>query len=454
MNKTNFGIYTLVLLIVLVGMAYFGGLPSPDEMPVFMFGTVVLVGFSLAILGLAWYFLFRPLPENYAISPSPLSPFVRQGLGLILIISMSLVAVGGAWDEAWHTLYGVPFGEDFFWRPHILIYTGFITLILFSAIILFALLRNGKGTISQRLRSDSLFAYIIFIGLFMVYALPADPIWHEIYGEDLTAFSIPHILLGFIFLLPLIIGVGIFVSSSPKRIWQSIFRFRGIDIPPLFAFIGMQLVLCMLLLSNWELLNLQPNISPTDISRSFPDWLLPVFLVFIGAFIGIMANHSLRYYGVASVIGLISLGFRLLLLRLLDHELQNAPSWIIVLLVYLVIDIFYAIFLRNGTAPKWWQSGIVAGLGMSIFGLPLINMLYPLPEVSLSNLPVMLIASLGGGLLAAWFAQAIGDNLAETPRYLAEESSRMKLVGMTGLVVIATLIFFFWFIMTATPPVL
>jgi hypothetical protein len=154
------------------------------------------------------------------------------------------------------------------------------------------------------------------------------------------------------------------------------------------------------------------------------------------------------------VIGLISLGFRLLLLRLLDHELQNAPSWIIVLLVYLVIDIFYAIFLRNGTVPKWWQSGIVAGLGMSIFGLPLINMLYPLPEVSLSNLPVMLIASIGGGLLAAWFAQAIGDNLAETPRYLAEESSRMKLVGMTGLVVIATLIFFFWFLMTATPPVL
>jgi hypothetical protein len=454
MKKANPGIYAVILLIVLVGLAYLGGLPEPEEMPIFMLGSFILVGFSLAIAGLAWYFLYRPLPANHAISPSPLSPLVRQGLALVLIISMSLVAVGGAWDEVWHSLYGIPFGEDFLWRPHLLIYTGFISLVLFSAIILFSLLRNGKGTISQRLRSDSLFAYIIFIGLFMVYALPADPIWHQIYGEDITAYSIPHVLLSFIFMLPLLLGIGVLVSSSPKRSWQSILRFRWIDTPSIFAFIAIQLVLSMLLASNWEIMTLLNDFPAVVIKNNAPDWLFPVFLVFIGSFIGISANHSLRYYGAASLIGLLGLGFRLLLLRLLGHELQNAPAWLIVLLVFLSIDIFYAIFLRGGTDPKWWQSGLAAGAGMLAFGLPLINKFYPNPEITINNLSLILLAVFGSSLLAACFAQALGDRLAETPRYVAEESAKWKLAGMTSLVFFVAALFFFWFVLTATSPVL
>lgn len=454
MKKTNPAIYAIVLLLALLGLAYLGGLPDADEMPVFAIGASLLVGLGLVIAGLGWYLLYRPLPENYKISSeSPVSPRMRQILAVLLVIMMTMVALGGAWDEAWHVLYGIPFGEDFFWRPHILIYLGLITLVFFAIGLSFVFLRNGKGTLAQRLRSDKLLAYLLFIGLFMVYALPADPIWHQIYGEDLTAFSIPHVMLGFIFVLPLFVAVGLLVSSQPNRNWQSILKMRWLDSVAIVAFVGMQLTLNMLFLTNWEVLTIAGGTPLDDIASMTPDWLFPLLAVFTSAFIAISANHSLRYYGSATLIALLGLGLRLLLLRLLGHELQTAYAWIMALVVHIGVDVAYAAFLRRGNAPKWWQSGLVAGATMAAFGLPIIHNFYPTPEISLNNLPFMLIACFGGALLAAWFAQAIGDYLAENPRHLPENSPKPQFAGVTGLAFLLSVLFVFWFVVTAIPPV-
>ena len=449
MKKSNPGLYAIVLLLALLGLAYYGGLPAPDEMPFFILGSVILVGLSLLIGALGWFLLYRPLPENYKIrTESPLKPFQRQLLGSTLIMSMVLVGLGGVWDEVWHTLYGIPFGEDFFWRPHMLIYAGFIILILLAGLSILVLLRNGKGNLSQRFRADPFIAFTVLVGLYMVYALPADPIWHSIYGEDLTSFSIPHVLLTVMFTLPFLIGTGFIISSNPKSHWRSILSFRLTDTLPILAFVFIQLITFVLFVVNWEVLAISSNMT---IALLFPEWLFPLLLSFSVVFVGISATHSLRYYGAATLIGVLSFGLRLLLLRLLGHELQSANAWLIALVVHLCIDAFY--FLRRGNIPGWWQAGLFAGLGMSIISLPLINSFYPTPETTISNLPFMLLACFAGALLAAWFAQALGDFIADSPRYISEEVPKMRLLAVSGAIFAATLLFFLWFVMTATPPV-
>jgi hypothetical protein len=195
------------------------------------------------------------------------------------------------------------------------------------------------------------------------------------------------------------------------------------------------------------------NTTPiAGITVNVPEWLFPLLVVFVASFVGILANHSLRYYGAATLVGLLSFALRLLLLRLLGHELQSANAWLIALMVHLCIDAFY--FLRRSNIPTWWQSGLLAGLGMSAIGLPMINSFYPTPETTVSNLPFMLLACFGGALLAAWFAQALGDFIADSPRHLSEEAPNTRLLAVSGAIFVATLLFFLWFVITATPPVL
>ena len=56
----------------------------------------------------------------------------REILALILASGGIAIFIAGVWDEIWHRGYGIPFGEDLFWRPHLLMYFGFATATVFS----------------------------------------------------------------------------------------------------------------------------------------------------------------------------------------------------------------------------------------------------------------------------------------------------------------------------------
>ena len=45
-----------------------------------------------------------------------IAPRTRAVLALILASGGIGIAVGAVWDELWHRRYGLPFGEDLFWR--------------------------------------------------------------------------------------------------------------------------------------------------------------------------------------------------------------------------------------------------------------------------------------------------------------------------------------------------
>src|SRR5919108_4209496 len=89
-------------------------------------GLSALVG-ALGLL--AWWLLASPLPPGRRpvgpAAPSERVLRVRRLMAAVVLLSGVLLRVGAPWDELWHRLYGVPFGEDLLWPPHLLLYASF-----------------------------------------------------------------------------------------------------------------------------------------------------------------------------------------------------------------------------------------------------------------------------------------------------------------------------------------
>ncbi len=116
-------------------------------------------------------------------------------MAALLALGSLALMVGGFWDEVWHRKYGLPFGEDLLWRPHLLIYFGLLLPPALAAVSLVQIITRGEGRLPQRLRADPGMSLLVFLGVFLLLNVPADPIWHLIYGEDISAWSLPHLVL-------------------------------------------------------------------------------------------------------------------------------------------------------------------------------------------------------------------------------------------------------------------
>jgi hypothetical protein len=137
-------------------------------------------------------------------------------------VSGLLFITGGLWDEIWHRLYGVSeVLNDFLWPPHKMLYGSMGINAAIVLVALFAGLR-GRGSLLQRLRAEPLIALIGVASAYMMFSAPSDAIWHQIYGLDITAWSLPHILLVGGVALIMITATVIQVSLLPPPIWQSL----------------------------------------------------------------------------------------------------------------------------------------------------------------------------------------------------------------------------------------
>ena len=100
----------------------------------------------------------------------------------------------------WHRSFGLPFGEDLLWRPHLLLYFGFLSVSALAGVALLILLRGSsdlqsRPSLQQRFRAQPVLGLLTLVGGFLIFAIPADPVWHTLYGEDITAWSLPHLIL-------------------------------------------------------------------------------------------------------------------------------------------------------------------------------------------------------------------------------------------------------------------
>ncbi len=441
-------------LAVLLALVRWAGLPSAEVMPLFIAGVAILIVMLFGVSFLAWHLLWRPLPAGHRLPVTgALAAHHRQLLGILLGIAGINIVVGGFWDEVWHRQYGIPFGEDLLWRPHLMLYLGFLLTSALAFGALYVLLRRGKGTLQQRFRSDPIIGLLVLIGGFLIYALPTDPIWHLIYGEDISAWSLPHLLLMLSFMLIILLAVAILLSTAPAKGWTSLVQLRG---SPWLA---------ILLFSFALLVSLQVLATEWDTGSSFvvshrPAWLLPALIISSATLSGVMANHATRAFGAAAAVAFGALLIRLSLMAAFGYDGISADPWLCALAPMVALDIVYALRLRRaGRPPAFWMSGLAALAGMALVSFALINQLFAYPDITLANLPVMLLTSGIAALAAAWLGVGIGDYLATANKQSMDlvvagaEPVAARMRALPAVALVLALAFIVVLITTATPPV-
>jgi hypothetical protein len=443
----------LGVLLVLVLMTHWGGSASPG--PLLVTGIAVLLAAITAYGVLVRWLFFSPLSAATSTAAHRPSADVRQLLAILLVISGAFFVTGGFWDESWHRMFGVPLGEDFFWRPHILIYICLGTINLFALGGLYLVLRQGRGDLRRRFRAQPLLGLLALASGFQVLVTPLDPLWHEVYGLDITAWSLPHILVAVGFMAVMLAAVSVQLSLVPSRGWRTI---RGLRLQELLAGVLMALAMTVLIQFSTAEWDNMLTFDPSDPFFQRPVWLLPVIIAAIAALMGSTATHATRRAGMATVVGLLTLGLRLLLISVFNAGEVGMTAAIHGLLIapLVALDASYAVLLRGRTmgARLIVGGGVAAALAVLVVDLPLIGQWLAYPPVSAETVPWMILMTLLATPGFAWLGARIGQFLESFDRQAETAPAHGSYTWVSLAVFLAALAFVAFFISTAAPPVL
>ncbi len=289
--------------LVLVNIVRWGGTATPGL--TFVLGVAVLIGLILGFTGFLYWLLVTPIKNAVPSKPNAL----LRHLGAVAVLtSGTLMTFSTTWDEAWHRRYGT--GNDFLWMPHIMMYSSFaICSLLASAGILYLVL-TGQGGFRSRARSEPLVALLASVSLFLLFSAPSDLLWHQIYGLDITAWSLPHITLMLGFVGVILCGATLALSSQVSRVWRGLQNMSLNEWLTLWLCGSALMFLLQFGTTEWE------NVTALEYAMRDPEklfWQRPESL-FIAAilsvtgFIGAFVQNATKRIGVAMLVG----GFLLL----------------------------------------------------------------------------------------------------------------------------------------------
>lgn len=443
----------LGVLLVLVLMTHWGGSASPG--PLLVTGIALLLAAITAYGALVWWLFFSPLPAATSTAAHQPSADVRQLLAMLIMISGAFFVIGGFWDESWHRMFGVPLGEDFFWRPHILIYICLGTINLFALGGLYLVLRQSRGDLRRRFRAQPLLGLLALASGFQILVTPLDPLWHEVYGLDITAWSLPHILVAVGFMVVMLAAVSIQLSVVPPTGRRSL---RSLRLQELLAGGLMALAMTVLIQFSTAEWDNMLTFDPADPFFQRPLWLLPVIIAAIASLMGSAAIHAARRAGMATVVGLLTLGLRLLLIAVFKAGDVGMTAAVHLLLIapLVALDAGYALLLRGRTtgARLMIGGGVAAALAVLIVDLPLIGQWLAYPPISAETVPWMILMTLLVTPGFAWLGARIGQFLGGFDRQAETAPAHGSYAWVSAVVLLAALAFVVVFITTATPPTL
>ena len=433
-------------VIVFVWLTVWGGVPTGETLA-FGIGVAILIGALLAFGFAAWYLLVKPLPANVEVPKTSVLSFAQRRLfAVLLLISGVCLVAGGFWDEVWHRSFGFPFGPDLLWRPHLLIYASLLIPSVLALVYVFRLIVSGEGTWQQRFRADPALGFMTLAGALLMFLVPADPIWHTIYGADISAWSLPHIVLLFNVSIVTLLAAAVQLSTLAPRAWGAIWRMAAPEaLAPIACAFALNLQL-QVLATDWE------NANATI--RARPDWLLPAIYVALAAFVGTFANHALRRAGAATATGVLTLLIRFGLIQLFNYHAITIDSWLPVLPPLIALDVWYAYRLRTGrSSSPAFLNGIAATIGLLLVSIPVINRVFAHPQIGWANIAPVVVACVLIGAGGSWIGQALGNTLASENKHLeAAEQPDARMRFVSPALFAGTLVFIVFFVVTATPP--
>lgn len=450
-NRLGWILSAIAGAVLFAAFSVWGGIPAETNAGLFWLQAglffLVICAFVLAL----WHLLIRPLaPKLRQPQIVPLRVRARETIALMLASGGFSISVGAVWDELWHRIYGIPFGEDLFWRPHLLMYFGFATAIVTGIWALIYLNRNLRGNFQQRFRSNSLVGLLILNAAFLLYALPADPLWHWIFGEDITAWSVPHLILLASFVLTQLLALVFHVSTQWRQKWRSIVNFRLGDRLSLLILASILLLWLQLMLIDWDATLAGLRLEWLGLYR--PEWLLAANLLACVTFTGVIGTRLMRCAGAATAAGLLALAIRYGLIQLFEAEMLQYVAWIAALLPLLAIDIWahYSSAMKK-SEPDWRGTAVVVIAAMAL-NAPVIRSLY---QWEGSDNLAYGLAVIVTGIGMSWLSHRLADAMLRRVLVEADDvaESRALPAKLTFGVAGAFLAFMFVFIATASPPV-
>lgn len=452
-QRLGWALAAIAGLVIFAAFSVWGGSPSETRGGLFWLQAGMFCLVICVFVGALWHLFMRPLAPNLRQPRSmPLPIRARQAIALALASGGVAIFVGGVWDELWHRSYGIPFGEDLFWRPHLLMYFGFATAIATGAWALHYLNRHLRGNFQQRFRANALVGLLILNAAFLLYALPADPLWHWIFGEDITAWSVPHLILLVSFILTQSLALVFHVSTTRQKQqqkWRTVFDLRLKDGLSILILAAMLLLWLQLMLIDWDATLAGVRFEWLGLYR--PEWLLAANLLACVTFTGIIGTRLLRCAGAATAAGLLALAIRYALIQHFDPDMLQYVAWVAALPPLLAIDIwaYYCSAMRK-REPEWRGTAAVVIAAMAL-NAPLIRSLYPLAD---SDNLAYGIAVILTGIGMSWLSHQVAGAIAGRVQLeaAAPESRAMPVklsFGMLGAFVALIAVF----IVTAAPPV-
>jgi len=445
--------------LIYAALGLFGGLPVGANISAFVIGLIILFLAIVALMGFVWYAVIKPLPANLAPSETkPLSDNLRQGVAIFLTLMSGMGLAGGLWDITWHVRSGLRFGEDFFWEPHQFIYVALIMPIIVAGFIWFMIAQKGSGSLRQRFKADIPITLIMIGGTAMLFILPVDPLWHFIYGEDLTGLSLPHFVFSVSSTLTTMGAMSILLSYMPLRqTWQTIFNIRGLEILVISTLSLNIIGLLMPTLLDWEAISLPAKALPRlpALVAARPDWAMPFLAAFVAIYSSSMALHITKRFGTATLIWLIASVTRSLLFLAFGYNDTGMSTMFMLLPFTVAIDIvtWYRVS-RNQSV-----SSLLVAVVSTVFGiiavLPQIQVSYIDPILGVDNIPSIILAMFVGSFLAAWMGKVLGNIVYNTPRFEVPEKqpvvAKSIAFAMYGLA-FATIGIAVFFVLTTTIP--
>jgi hypothetical protein len=438
------------IVVALLSLSIWGGVVEMSAQLVL--GFAISGGLIIAFGVLGWWLLLSPVPA-LKVKPARLSPAIRQLLALLVTGSAALLMIGLTWDEAWHRIYGVPLGEDFLWRPHILMYISFglVSLFAFGGLVV---INRNPGTLRHKFRAEPLLGLLVLTSGFMLLSLPVDPLWHQIYGVDLTAWSLPHLVMflsaGIIF----IVGAALQASVIPKDGWRMGFGLReGIAAYLLAQGLLMTLIL---LVVEWDGTAAEMMQMPA-IFYARPQWLFPALIVGTSMLFGLLIQRLFQRVGLATFVGILALATRWLMIVMVDGaaEGMTARPQIISLIPLVLLDIVMFARMKQADKPmtRWLAIGAPVLIGMAL-AITIIGQWYVVPEITPDFLLQTALFGIPLALIMAVYGAQIGGalrNMGGSDGVAVRDARSVLLRGAVG--VAAMLAFVAFFLLTATPPV-
>ncbi len=438
---------TVIPLLIIIQMVRWGGIP--DVGPIFWVGAVILLGTVAVFGGLCWWLFLSPLPATPRRAAPPLSEKIYPIL-LAALAAGLMVIIGVFWDETWHRTYGVGIVvEDFLWPPHKMLYLSLGILALIACTALFMAARAARGDFRVGFRAQPYMGLLGLLTAYLTFSLPSDAVWHVIYGLDITAWSLPHILLVSSFGLAMLALAAIFLSGR-----ANLATFSLNDVLGAFA-MSVSGVILLVLVTEYDstparVVDVTNNAAATIQAR--PEWLYPVVLLTLGILLAVIGVRLARRVGVVSLAAVGVAAFRLSAVALFGAwDKMGVASHLMLVVPMVVIDLWQLVEQR--TARKSLILGAVAAgaAGLAVM-LPVIATNFVYPRVTLPIGAAMVVWGLLFAVGAALVADRLGGWLAALEAGRLPSVAFPRLVWQTVVISAVALAIFLVLFFTARPP--